>query len=81
MNSGLSSGIKNLKSYEYYSDNGSFESGDGEILYCIIRDFKPKRILEIGSGNSTYLSAQAILKNKEEDRNYECELTVIEPLP
>jgi len=67
--------------YQYYIDNGSFESVDGEILYCIIRHFKPKKIFEIGSGYSTYLSAQAILKNKEEDNDYECELVAIEPYP
>ncbi len=72
---------QNLKPYEYYINNGCFESGDGEILYCMIRYFKPKRIFEIGSGNSTYLSAQAILKNKEEEKNYECELVVIDPYP
>lgn len=72
---------QNLKPYEYYINNGSFESGDGEILYCMIRYFKPKRIFEIGSGNSTYLLAQAILKNKEEEKNYECEFVVIDPYP
>jgi hypothetical protein len=72
---------QNLKPYEYYINNGRFESVDGEILYCMIRHFKPKRIFEIGSGNSTYLSAQAILKNKEEEKNYECELAVIDPYP
>jgi hypothetical protein len=67
--------------YEYYGNNKEFESCDGEILYSIIRHFKPKRILEIGSGYSTMLSAQAILKNREENASYECELTAIEPLP
>ncbi len=67
--------------YQYYLLNDSFGPVDGEILYCMIRHFKPKRIIEIGSGNSTYLSAQAILKNKEEDNNYECELIAIDPYP
>jgi predicted O-methyltransferase YrrM len=65
--------------YQYYLNNGSFESVDGEILWCMIRYFKPKRIFEIGSGNSTYLMAQAILKNQEEGN--ECELTVFDPYP
>lgn len=67
--------------YEYYINNGGFESIDGEILYCIIRNFKPRKILEIGSGNSTYLSAQAIIKNMKEDSKYKCELMAIEPYP
>jgi len=65
---------------QYYVNNLSFTSVDGEILYCMIRYFKPKKIFEIGSGNSTYLSAQAILKNKQDD-NHECELIVFDPYP
>lgn len=66
--------------YQYYVNNNYFCSVDGEILFCMIRHFKPKKILEIGSGNSTFLSAQAILRNKEEN-NRECELIAIEPNP
>lgn len=68
-------------SYQYYVNNGRFELIDGAILYSMIRHFKPGKIYEIGSGNSTYLSAQAILKNKEENNGYECELVAIEPYP
>lgn len=67
--------------YQYYINNDSFESVDGEMLYCMIRHFKPKRIVEIGSGNSTFLSAQAVLKNKEEDPGCQCELVAIDPYP
>lgn len=67
--------------YQYYINNGSFESVDGEILYCMVRNFKPRKIFEIGSGSSTYLSTQAILINREENKDYECELTAIDPYP
>ena len=67
--------------YQYYLDNHSFDSIDAEILYCIIRHFKPNTVLEVGSGFSTYLSAQAISKNKQENNNYQCELIAIEPYP
>ena len=66
--------------HQYYVNNGNFESVDGEILYCMIRHFNPKKIFEIGSGNSTYLAAQAVLRNKEEDGK-ECELIVFDPYP
>ena len=62
-------------------NNGWFENVDGEILYCMIRHFKPRRIIEVGSGFSTYLSAQAIARNRQEDPHYGCELTAIEPNP
>ncbi len=65
--------------YQYYIDNDSFKSVDGEVLYCMIRHFKPKRIIEIGSGYSTYLSAQGLLKNKKGGTN--AELIAIEPYP
>ena len=72
---------KTSKPCKYYLNNGWFGCVDGEILYCMIRYFKPRKILEIGAGYSTYLSAEAILKNKEEDDSYECELVAIEPYP
>ncbi|MFB3765638.1 MAG: class I SAM-dependent methyltransferase [Methanotrichaceae archaeon] len=62
-------------SLKYYINNESFTSVDGEILYCMIRHFKPKKIIEIGSGNSTLLSARAIQTNGFG------ELTAIEPYP
>jgi predicted O-methyltransferase YrrM len=67
--------------YEYYLKNEAFGSVDAEILYCMIRHFKPRRILEVGSGNSTYLMAQAVAKNSEEDDQYACDLVAVEPYP
>lgn len=52
--------------YQYYVDNGLFESVDGEMLYCMVRHFKPARIIEVGSGFSTYAAAQALLMNEKE---------------
>ena len=66
-------------SYKYYINNGVFESIDAEILYSMIRYFKPSRMVEIGGGYSTYLSAQAVLKNRSEGNP--CELVSIEPYP
>ncbi|MBF0198010.1 MAG: class I SAM-dependent methyltransferase, partial [Planctomycetes bacterium] len=51
---------------QYYVYNGAFECVDGEILYSMVRHFKPRRMMEIGSGNTTYLSAQAVLLNAKE---------------
>lgn len=71
---------KTLVPHQYYINNGALGSIDGEVLYCMIRYFKPTKIFEVGSGNSTYLSAQAVLKNKEDD-GHECELIAFEPYP
>jgi hypothetical protein len=67
--------------YEYYVNNRTYESVDGEILYCMVRHFKPKKIIEIGVGNSTYAIAQAIRKNKAENETNACEFTAIDPFP
>lgn len=65
--------------HQYHLKNSAFIAVDAEILYCMIRHFKPRRIFEVGSGNSTYLSAQAALVNKSE--GHECELVAFEPYP
>ena len=66
--------------HQYFVNNKAFESVDAEILYCMIRHFKPRRIFEIGSGNTTYLSAQAVLKNEAESGKA-CDLVAFEPYP
>lgn len=67
--------------HQYYSCNDFFGSVDGEILYSMIRHFKPKKVFEIGSGFSTYASAQAILRNKSENDDCAGELIAFEPYP
>lgn len=64
---------------QFYLNNGSFESGDAEYWYQIIRHIKPKKIIEVGSGNSTLMAIMAIEKNKAEDSSYDCGHTCIEP--
>lgn len=64
---------------EYYYDNGMFGPGDSEIQYSMIRHFKPRRIIEIGSGNSTLMAINAVAANKKEDSNYHCDIHCIEP--
>ena len=66
--------------YQYYLNNPFFGPGDAEILYGMIRNFKPRRIIEVGSGFSTYLSAQAIADNRESGSSL-TELTAIECNP
>lgn len=51
----------------FYLNNGFFESVDGEILYSMIRHFKPSRVIEIGAGYSTLVTASALVQNKNLD--------------
>ena len=64
---------------EFSFDNDGFKSGDAEYWYQLIRAIRPKRIFEIGSGNSTLMAKTAINKNREDVQNYKCEHICIEP--
>ncbi|VAX10882.1 conserved hypothetical protein [hydrothermal vent metagenome] len=63
----------------FHFNNIAFESGDAEYWYQIIRLVKPKRIFEIGSGNSTLMAIKAIHKNIDENPSYKCKHVCIEP--
>ena len=63
----------------YSFANGMFTSGDAEFLYNMVRLKKPKRVIEIGSGNSTLLVIEAIRRNRVLQSDYVCEHTCIEP--
>lgn len=67
--------------WTYYTHNDYYDDVDGYILYAMVRHFRPRRIIEIGSGNTTYLAAQAAERNRADDPNHSCELTAIEPYP
>ncbi|MDK3155435.1 class I SAM-dependent methyltransferase [Kamptonema cortianum] len=68
---------KSENSLDFYYDNWMFCSGDAEILYSLIRHYKPKRLIEIGSGFSTRIAKQAIVRNQQE--GYRTEHTCVEP--
>lgn len=53
--------------------NFSYPEYDAFILYCFIRYYKPKKIIEIGSGMSTRVMVEAV--NKE---NIDCSITSID---
>lgn len=55
-----------VKSLDFFYNNPSFNPGDAETLYNVVRHFKPKRIIEIGSGYSTRLMKKALDKNRSD---------------
>lgn len=63
------------QSAHFYWNNNSFSFMDAMSYYCILRHMKPKRVLEIGSGNSTIVADMALRKNGFG------EMTLIEPYP
>jgi predicted O-methyltransferase YrrM len=61
-------------SYSYA--NNYFTSPDAEVAYALVRQIKPKRVIEVGSGNSTQLFREAI-----DDGELSTELVSIDPSP
>lgn len=48
---------------EFYFNNDYFSGTDALVLYCMVRHYRPGRIIEVGSGFSTKISAAAIREN------------------
>lgn len=72
--------------YEFYINNGWFSSVDAEVLHCMIRYFLPNKIIEIGSGMSTFVLARASLFNyktsvNNKESRIKTELFTIDPYP
>jgi hypothetical protein len=62
----------------YSFDEGPFRSGDAEVLYSIVRHFKPKRVVEIGGGHSSKIIQHALVINNDE-QSFVADHTCIEP--
>lgn len=63
--------------FRYWFKNGLFSYSDSIFLTCMIRNFKPHRIIEAGSG----YSSAAMLDINERYFNNEIEMTFVEPYP
>jgi predicted O-methyltransferase YrrM len=60
----------------FYLNNGYFEAVDAEVLYCMLRHFRPRTVIEVGSGFSTLITRQALDANGTESR-----LVAVDPEP
>lgn len=59
--------------------NGGLALVDAAVLHAMVRHFKPRRIVEIGSGHSTRITARACVRNRED--GVDSEFVAIEPYP
>ena len=57
--------------------NEYFDYCDAESLYCMLRHFKPQRLIEIGSGFSTMVASAALGRNAKDGA--QCRHICIEP--
>jgi predicted O-methyltransferase YrrM len=65
---------------QIHMNSGYTSNGDGAILYGMIREFKPRKIIEVGSGYSTRTAWEASQRNQSEG-GVPCRITAIEPYP
>lgn len=70
---------KTRNRHEFHFNNGFFERVDAEVAYSLVRKLQPRRVIEIGGGNTTLLLAKALTKNAAEGAPGT--LTCIEPNP
>ncbi|HYK36556.1 class I SAM-dependent methyltransferase [Alloacidobacterium sp.] len=63
----------------FHFNNGFFERIDAEIAYSFVRHHSPKRVIEIGSGNTTLVLAAALERNAS--TGYPSQLISVEPHP
>lgn len=63
---------------DFYLNNSCFSYGCASALHCMIREYKPKRIIEIGSGNSSKIIRDAIALNEKNSKKC-VEYTIIDP--
>ena len=52
--------------HRYSADNPSFGRLDASVLYAMVRALRPRRIVELGSGHSTLVMAEAVRRNAAE---------------
>jgi predicted O-methyltransferase YrrM len=61
----------------YYFENNYFSYADAIFLHCMLRELRPRRIVEVGAGFST----AAILDTIEQFLDDDIQLTCVEPQP
>lgn len=64
----------------FYVVNGVYMAVDAHVYYCLVRHLKPKRIIEIGAGQSTRVALDALETNRDQD-GAAGTITAIEPFP
>ncbi|WP_146345114.1 class I SAM-dependent methyltransferase [Phaeobacter marinintestinus] len=60
----------------YTPENGYYDTPDADALYLMIRRYEPSQVIEVGCGNSTRITRQAII-----DGGFDSTITAIDPYP
>jgi predicted O-methyltransferase YrrM len=65
--------------FAYTTANPSYSRLDAATLYATVRALKPARIVELGSGHSTLVTAEAVRRNAQDGAP--CRFEVYDPYP
>jgi len=65
---------------QFFTENGFFGFGCAASTHCILRNFKPHRVIEIGSGNSSKIISEALLLNSKDSKE-PISYSIIDPSP
>jgi hypothetical protein len=65
---------------EFHTENNSFSYGCAAAAHCIVRDSKPRRLVEIGSGRSSHVLSAALGLDQSHGAP-PAEYTVVDPFP
>jgi hypothetical protein len=60
----------------FFTENGGFSFGCAAATHCLIREHRPSRVVEIGSGNSSLVIAAALARNGAPS-----DYTIVDPYP
>lgn len=64
---------------QFFLLNGNFMAVDAHVYFAFIRHFRPRRVVEIGSGYSTLVAARCVEELQQDGADVR--LTAIEPYP
>jgi hypothetical protein len=65
----------------FHQLNGTFSFGCAAVLHSMIRSNKPRRIIEVGGGNSSKVIRGALELNSAADDGISADYTIIDPYP
>lgn len=68
--------LRDHNPYHVSFEQSWFPALDAGILYAFLRDVKPRKVIEVGSGHSTRFVLSALDRN-----NQVCQLDLIDPVP
>lgn len=71
--------IEMVDGYTFDYANGYVDAGDADVLYGAVRSYRPRRIVELGSGHTSAVIQYALARNAAEGAP--CDYQIYDPFP